>query len=176
MLEEGIFFFTSLSALSKKQRELLIDTRSRFLLRITGLSFSSAGTKGLSPKPYGSSIATTKNYATTNNYATTTSSEPAYSIGENLYRGANNQGVYKGYGQDASPAYSCPTFNYYNVFHSNLNFTLNGDIYLLDLNGNVLDIYSRSVSFFKKPGQSFLYRDHRYFIYHRSNMPLTINR
>lgn len=165
LLEKGIFFFTTFSALSKKKRDLIIEIRSKFLASVTGLTLSTNFfQKGYSQKGY-----ETLPSIGDNNYGR----DQPYSYGENI---ANKQGIYQQYGRNVVPNYSCVPSSYYNLYDSPLNKTLNGDVYLLDLYGNILDIYSRSVSIYRKPGRSILYRDHRYFAYYRVNMPLSINR
>lgn len=66
--------------------------------------------------------------------------------------------------------------SYYNLRASSLAKSLQGDIYQFDLNGNVLDVYSDSVSVHQGTSMSALYRDVHYFAYSRPCMPLTINR
>lgn len=66
--------------------------------------------------------------------------------------------------------------NYVNLNNSPLGQALPGDVYLFDLNGNVLDIYTKDVSHKAAPKVSLIYYDETYFAYSTPNMVLDINR
>lgn len=170
LLEKGNVTFGKLSSLSADQRDIFDRIRTGFLLNLPELSFSSWATKAL-PAEFsvlpsnalsGGAIIGGRN---------------PFALGGSIARNFKSSGIgFQNLATNNIPAYSNPVFNYYNLLQTPLNVSLTGDVYFLDLYGNALDIYSSSLSVCKKPSQSILYRDQSYFIYHRSSMPLTINR
>lgn len=74
------------------------------------------------------------------------------------------------------PFVANPVLNYYNTNNLLLKKSLNGDVYYFDLNGNIVDVYSDTVSISRKNYNTLLYRDYDFFSYYRPNLPLTINR
>lgn len=70
----------------------------------------------------------------------------------------------------------CSKSFYENTAGSNLNDTLDGDIYYFDAYGNQLNIFSGSVNTFCRDNLSIVFRDQNYFAYSRSNMAYNWNR
>lgn len=142
----------ALSKLDAYERDLLAATRSVFLENLAGLSLSRAYSSRAGSRPKLAKTGLVKCPVGYGEYSSTRRS--SYSRWSSLG----------------------PNLNLHNLYGSELSVRLEGDIYHFDLSGNVLDVFSASVSLRQGPTESVLYRDQNFFSYSRPCMPLTINR
>lgn len=67
-------------------------------------------------------------------------------------------------------------FNYYNVRQAELAKKLTGDVLHFDMRGNILDVFSSTISIRAERKTSILYRDKRFFSYSSPVLPLAVHR
>lgn len=147
-------FSGALAELDETERDLIVEARASFLQNLAGLDLNrpSYGSHYLQ-RPAQRSSSVIKCPLTASEYALG-HQKPSYSRWRQL---------------------SAP-ISFYNLHDSKIQNSLQGDVYQFDLMGNVLDVYSASVSLHQATSISALYRDAYYFAYSRPCMPLTINR
>lgn len=103
---------------------------------------------------------------------------PSAGAGSYSFNGGPGYGrnKYGGTSSAVEPFNGNTVLNYYNLYTSPLGSALNGDVYLFDLNGNILDVFTLSVSISSSPNLSILYYDETFYAYSCPNMALNINR
>lgn len=161
---------TTLTALNSSTLDTITSVKTSFLQNIAGLTLSYAkitkqpviqtGPTGISP--YGGNSGAGSGF------------QPYVSRGSSYgaFGGGNGNSVTS----TLEPFDGNTYINYVNLNSSPLNQALPGDVYLFDLNGNTLDLYTADVSHLADAKKSVIYYDQYYFSFSSPNLVLNINR
>lgn len=182
----------SWKALDPLKKKFLHQVMDDFLVNTNGLLFneanvpsSQAHTLSLNPANTGDFLATRGSIgggytgAFGNSYLSNTNS-PAYTSSSYLSDSSSpvssSSANYVATNPSNNEAWCSKSYNLNSAHGTGLNETLDGDVYYLDLNGNLLNIFSSTVHSFCRDGLSAVFRDANYFAYSRPDLPLNLNR